>query len=231
MSGFDSSPPDEPSEGISSGDKPRGRRRVGPKRGVVRTNEPGAASVDQGPDLVPTFEPPRQRRWLARLLGALVAVIVVVVAIGVLFLLRGKGSGSDVSFIPLSKSPTSSPSSSPSPQASSPSPQTALSSPPPTSGAPSATGPADGQRPLVTVLNGTGVPGKAASVAKVLRGRGWTIDRVGNDKRPLTRTTVYYGPGEKSDATTLAGELPGGGAVAPTTSQSSGLTVIVIGGA
>ncbi|MFD7899455.1 LCP family protein [Streptomyces sp. NPDC059743] len=62
----------------------------------------------------------------------------------------------------------------------------------------------------VQVLNGTGVPGRAAKVADTLRTAGFTVTGVGNAPEHTKRTTVTHPPGLRAAAEVLASRLPGG---------------------
>lgn len=99
--------------------------------------------------------------------------------------------------------------------------------PAPTPGSPSPTV----ARLPVTVLNATTRAGLATSTAEVLRRAGWTVSEVGNLRgRPVTRTTVFYGPGQESAARALAAAFPQVAAVAarPTWLTGGGSLVLVV---
>jgi hypothetical protein len=59
----------------------------------------------------------------------------------------------------------------------------------------------------VRVENGTGTPGRAASIASALTGQGFTTGPSGNAGTPQTRTTLSYGPGQQAAARTAAAAL------------------------
>ncbi|MEV7677737.1 LCP family protein [Streptomyces sp. NPDC088341] len=61
----------------------------------------------------------------------------------------------------------------------------------------------------VTVLNGTGVPGKARETAGRLRGLGFRISGTGNAPAPADRTTLSYPEGLADQARAVAARLPG----------------------
>ena len=60
----------------------------------------------------------------------------------------------------------------------------------------------------VVVLNQTGRSGLAATVAKALRGKGWTVPFTGNFRGQVPATTVYYPPGTEAEARAAAAGLP-----------------------
>ena len=60
----------------------------------------------------------------------------------------------------------------------------------------------------VVVLNQTGRSGLAATVAKALRGEGWTVPFTGNFRGQVPATTVYYPPGAEAEARAAAAGLP-----------------------
>lgn len=63
---------------------------------------------------------------------------------------------------------------------------------------------------LVTVLNGSGVAGRAGETSQVLASAGFVIVNVGDADRPdYTRTQVRYAPGSLESARTVAAALPG----------------------
>ncbi|MFJ2439568.1 MULTISPECIES: LCP family protein [unclassified Streptomyces] len=74
---------------------------------------------------------------------------------------------------------------------------------------------ADSENPVyahtvrVQVLNGTGVPGRAAKVADTLRTAGFTVAGVGNAPESAKRTAVGYAQGQEATARVLATRLPG----------------------
>jgi hypothetical protein len=61
----------------------------------------------------------------------------------------------------------------------------------------------------VTVMNGTGKVGLAHTVAGELKGRGFTVAKVGNTPAPVTGASeVFYGPGQQPAAVSVAEQLP-----------------------
>ncbi|HVF03317.1 MAG TPA: LCP family protein [Frankiaceae bacterium] len=78
----------------------------------------------------------------------------------------------------------------------------------------------------VTVLNGTGVARRAATVADELRGVGFRVATTGNaDRADYAATTVRYAPGDEAAAATLAASLKA--KAEPGSAQADTLTVIV----
>jgi LCP family protein required for cell wall assembly len=79
----------------------------------------------------------------------------------------------------------------------------------------------------VTVLNGTGVPKRAAHVADDLRGVGFRVAGTGNaDGTAYEKTVVRYAPGNEAAAATLAASLHGAKTEAAPGAKTA-LTVIV----
>lgn len=74
----------------------------------------------------------------------------------------------------------------------------------------------------VTVLNGSGQPGLAATVAAQLREYGYRIRSAHDLNRSRTRTSIRYGAGLASQATRLAGTVPGAVLHSTTPPDSSG---------
>ncbi|WP_456113486.1 LCP family protein [Streptomyces corynorhini] len=60
----------------------------------------------------------------------------------------------------------------------------------------------------VRVLNGTGVPGRAAAVARELRSAGFTVTEIGNAPGSAERTTVGYPRDQAEPARVLATRVP-----------------------
>lgn len=82
----------------------------------------------------------------------------------------------------------------------------------------SGSSPAEADTWTVTVLNGSGVPGAAATGAEVLRQDGWTVndDNIGNaDTTDYANTTIVYGALGDSDYAQQIAELLGVGVVMP----------------
>jgi LCP family protein required for cell wall assembly len=61
----------------------------------------------------------------------------------------------------------------------------------------------------LSVLNGTGTTGLAATVADQLRAQGFAVDAVGNENGPVTQTIVRHAPGLLEPARTVAAAVPG----------------------
>ncbi|MFE3600928.1 LCP family protein [Streptomyces sp. NPDC059142] len=61
----------------------------------------------------------------------------------------------------------------------------------------------------VTVLNGTGVPGRARATAERLRALGFLVAATGNAPAPAGRSSLTYPEGLAEQARTLADRLPG----------------------
>ena len=80
----------------------------------------------------------------------------------------------------------------------------------------------------VQVLNGTGVPGRAAAVAERLKNAGYTVTGTGNAPGTVARTTVTYPSGLESKAAVLASRLPN---LRPTAdgSAAAGVVTLVVG--
>jgi cytoskeletal protein RodZ len=60
----------------------------------------------------------------------------------------------------------------------------------------------------VVVLNQTSRAGLAATAAKRLRDKGWTVAATGNFRGQVPATTVYYPPGAQAAAEAVAAALP-----------------------
>jgi hypothetical protein len=60
---------------------------------------------------------------------------------------------------------------------------------------------------VVTVLNGGGISGAAASEAQTVRGLGYVLGPVGNAPHRAARTVVEYRAGYRAEAKRLAGDL------------------------
>lgn len=82
------------------------------------------------------------------------------------------------------------------------------------------TKPPDVKVPLV-VLNNSRIHGLAVTGANDFRGGGWTVLSTGNYHGRLPESTVYYSPGNKAAAETLARQFPSITAVEP---KPAGLT-------
>lgn len=61
----------------------------------------------------------------------------------------------------------------------------------------------------VAVLNGTGVPGLAATAGKDVEAAGYNLGVVTNTGSAFARTVIMHGPGRAAEARTLAGQLRG----------------------
>ena len=80
----------------------------------------------------------------------------------------------------------------------------------------------------IRVLNGTGVSGRAASVAEKLRSAGYTVVGTGNAPGgTAARTTVTYPAGLESQAAVLASRLPGLRATADGSAAAGAVTLVV----
>jgi hypothetical protein len=82
----------------------------------------------------------------------------------------------------------------------------------------------------VTVLNGTTVPGLAASYALKVRSAGWSVVSVGTWRSTrVATTTIFYPSGDRASAARLAKELSGNQEIASALSgmSQSGLTIVV----
>ncbi|MET9730386.1 LCP family protein [Streptomyces sp. NPDC006458] len=78
----------------------------------------------------------------------------------------------------------------------------------------------------VQVLNGTGVPGRAADVAEKLRQAGFTVVGTGNADR-TTRTTVSHPQGLEKQAEVLTSRVPGARAGQDTGAAPDSVTLVV----
>lgn len=177
---------------------------------------PGAPDRDAGDRSEDDRSPYVQ---LARLFGAqlfavlgVAAVITTVVALvggGTAPVTTTQGEQSAQSAQPSSTGPADDGSAGPeSVPPSSPAPQPSSASPPPaepTTAEPTQTVP----RTRVDVLNQSAAGGSAARTAARLERRGWRIGRVDDFRGNVSRTTVYYPAGERSDGARLAEDLPG----------------------
>lgn len=182
-------------------------------------------------------------RWTLRALlraavGPVTALVAVGAFIGLLVLLNGKpdlGAGGPVVQPPSTSlaegvdgpSPSAAPASRPSP---SPSASAAPSGiVPPTQTAAAAPPPAAADRPPLTVLNNSTVPGLAADAAARFRAGGWTVTTVGNFTGRIAETTVYYDAGQEPAARALAAQFPAIARVRPRFAglPGAGLTVVV----
>jgi hypothetical protein len=83
---------------------------------------------------------------------------------------------------------------------------------------------ADPSTVSVTVVNGTGTPGLAASTATALTGLGFTIGGTGNADA-TTVTTVSYPAGQEAQAKALAQKIPGVSVVQSSSVQGVTLTL------
>jgi hypothetical protein len=80
----------------------------------------------------------------------------------------------------------------------------------------------------IVVLNQTPRTGLAAAVAGRLRAGGWRVRGVGNFRGSVAGTTVYYPPGERAEAVTLAAILRGPDRVRPRFGNLSTRTLTVV---
>ncbi|GAA2440403.1 LCP family protein [Streptomyces glaucus] len=80
----------------------------------------------------------------------------------------------------------------------------------------------------VRVLNGTGVPGRAAAVAEKLRAAGFTVVGTGNAPETARTTTVGHPQGLREEAEVLASRLPGVRA-RQDTGAAAGVVTLVVG--
>ncbi|MFI6210059.1 LCP family protein [Streptomyces sp. NPDC051041] len=80
----------------------------------------------------------------------------------------------------------------------------------------------------VRVLNGTGVPGRAAAVAEKLRAAGFTVVGTGNAPETARTTTVGHPQGLGEEAEVLASRLPGVRA-GQDTGAAAGVVTLVVG--
>jgi LCP family protein required for cell wall assembly len=91
--------------------------------------------------------------------------------------------------------------------------------------------PSDGLTPAdvtVSVLNGSGVSGAAATTADALTGVGFAASSGGNAPASTDVTTIRHAPGDEAQAAVLAAQVPGA-AVAADDSLPAGTVVLVLG--
>jgi LCP family protein required for cell wall assembly len=82
----------------------------------------------------------------------------------------------------------------------------------------------------VTVLNGSGVTGRAADAAGALQKVGFTITDIDTYSRSdVGRTTVRFGAGGEAIARRVADHISGGAALVPDPNGTAGAVVVVIG--
>lgn len=81
----------------------------------------------------------------------------------------------------------------------------------------------------VQVLNGTGTPGLAATVAERLTGAGLTVTGTGNAPQAAGSTTVTYPAGLERQAEALAARLPGGIRATRADGATAGVVTLVVG--
>jgi hypothetical protein len=82
----------------------------------------------------------------------------------------------------------------------------------------------------VTVLNGLGTVGLAATTATKLRGSGYQIATVGNaPTADLARSQIAYAPGRLADAKTLASTLIGGASLVEDPTLTASQLTLVLG--
>ncbi|HVE97844.1 MAG TPA: LytR C-terminal domain-containing protein [Mycobacteriales bacterium] len=85
------------------------------------------------------------------------------------------------------------------------------------------------ERPPLTVLNHSRRPKLAQRAADRFRAGGWRIAEVGNTRRTVVETTVFYEPGGEDAAALLRRQFPEVRAAAPRPADlpGRGLTVVV----
>ena len=140
---------------------------------------------------------------------SLLAVLAVTAMITALYVWRGESPDTTVP----AGATTKSSSSAPTPTASAPSTTTTKPAPSASTSKPASTAPAAAATvPVgdveVVVLNQTTKKGLAATVAKQLRDKGWTVVLTGNFRGQVPATTVYYPSGAQADAEAAAASLP-----------------------
>lgn len=167
------------------------------------------------------------RELSAAVVPSLLAVLSVAALVTAVYVWRGQETPPEraaaaVSRSSTSSSPSGSASSSPSSTAPSPSTTTKRGADP-TSSAPAV------RESHVVVLNQSGRAGLAGRVGDMLRGKGWTVDAVGNFRGVVPSTTVYYPPGMAAAAAAVAKELPSTPRIKPRFANlsTSRLTVVV----
>ncbi|WP_093780718.1 LCP family protein [Streptomyces sp. yr375] len=79
----------------------------------------------------------------------------------------------------------------------------------------------------VQVLNGTGVPGRAAAVAEKLKEAGYTVTGTGNAPATVAKSTVTYPAGLDTKAAVLASRLPNLAATADSSAAAGVITLVV----
>ena len=84
-------------------------------------------------------------------------------------------------------------------------------------------------RPPLTVLNHSRISGLAARAAEDFRQGGWEIVEVGNTRRPVAVTTVFFAPGQEAAAADLRAAFSAirQSAPRPADLPGQGLTVVV----
>lgn len=86
----------------------------------------------------------------------------------------------------------------------------------------------------LAVLNGVRWQGMAASVAELMKDKGYRKVKIGNTVNAYERTTVYYAPGHGEEARMVAGDLKGGASYLVLEDQDVAITydadvILVIG--
>jgi hypothetical protein len=82
----------------------------------------------------------------------------------------------------------------------------------------------------VRVLNGTGVPGRAAAVAEKLRANGFTVVSTGNAPSNVTKSAVQYAQGaDDTGARAVAARLGGKVTATASAEASAGVVNLVVG--
>jgi len=161
----------------------------------------------------------------------LLAVLGVAAVLATVFTLTGRGTGTDA---PAANdaAPAASAAASPSGSTSAPA-STAPAAPAPASttaaGTPATS--AAPELPKVDVLNQSAGNGAGSAAADQLRAAGWRIGRVDDFRGNISTTTIYFPPGLRKEARTLARAMPGSQRILPAfgTISSTRLSVILVG--
>ena len=171
-------------------------------------------------------------RLVARLfLLQLLAVLGVAAVLATVFTLTGRGTGTDA---PAANDAARAASAAASPSGSTTAPaSTAPAAPAPASttaaGTPATS--AAPELPKVDVLNQSAGNGAGSAAADQLRAAGWRIGRVDDFRGNISTTTIYFPPGLRKEARTLARAMPGSQRILPAfgTISSTRLSVILVG--
>ncbi len=78
------------------------------------------------------------------------------------------------------------------------------------------------------VVDQSGRAGLADRVATLLRGAGWTVERVGVFRGTVKTTTVYYPDGQQKAATVVSGALARTARTLPRLTTMSGTSLTVV---